>query len=226
MIYPGRPFAGKETRVAEGAYNKPLAALRLAATWALVAALVWLAEPNPIGVTVGFVIAVLGEIVRFWAAGHLIKTKELITSGPYRYTRNPLYLGRLLILTGLCVMAELPYHANWIVLAVGYAIFFGYYMPRKERVEPNRLKAEHGEPYERYFEAVPALFPTLRPYEQGSTAGWSSERMMRNREHWMVVGILVISGLLLWKSYRIPEPIEAVPSPAGEAAASGEAARS
>lgn len=209
--------------MAEGEYNKPLGAVRLAALWILIAALVYLAKPNPVGVTTGFVIAALGEIVRFWAAGHLLKTKELITSGPYRYTRNPLYLGRLLIFTGLCVMAQMPYGANWIVLVLGYAIFFGYYMPRKERVEPARLKAEHGEPYVRYFEAVPALFPTLHPYAQGSTSGWSSERMLRNREHWMVVGILVIWGLLLWKSYQPPPVLDEPPT---EASASTGFARS
>lgn len=185
----------------EGGYSKPLAIMRLAALWLLVAGLLYLATPTPLGVTVGFIAAAAGESVRFWAAGHLLKTKELITSGPYRYSRNPLYLGRFLIFTGLCIMAQLPYRANWIVLVLGYAVFFGYYMPRKERIEPKRLEIEHGEKYTRYRAAVPSLFPTLRPYEHGSTSGWSSERMLRNREQWMVVGIFVISGLLLWKSY-------------------------
>ena len=162
------------------------------------------APPNPVEVTIGFVIAALGEAIRFWAAGHLLKTKELITSGPYRYTRNPLYLGRLLILTGLCVMARLPYFANWILLAVGYAIFFFYYMPRKERVEPARLRAVHGEAYDRYFKAVPALLPTVKPYASASNLGWSSDRMIRNREVWMVAGLVAITLFLLWRSHELP----------------------
>jgi protein-S-isoprenylcysteine O-methyltransferase Ste14 len=140
---------------------------------------------------------------RFWAAGHLRKTIELITSGPYRYTRNPLYLGRLLIFTGVCIMALLPYAINWIVLVLGYAIFFGYYLRRKERVEPARLRQTHGEPYERYFKAVPALFPTLKPYPEGASIGWSSDRMLRNREHWMVIGLSVISAFMLWRSHSL-----------------------
>ena len=182
-------------------YNRVLGGLRLAATFAFVVVLAVFAKPRPVEVAVGFVIAALGEVVRFWAAGHLLKTKELITSGPYRYTRNPLYLGRLLILTGLCVMCRLPYFLNLAALGIGYAVFFLYYLPRKERVEPARLRAVHGEAYERYFKAVPALVPTLKPYTSASNLGWSSDRMFRNREVWMVVGIVAVTLFLLWRSH-------------------------
>ena len=85
-------------------------------------------------------VAAAGEAVRFWAAGHLLKTQELVTSGPYRYTRNPLYLGRLLIFTGLCVMAQMPWQANWIVLVLGYAVFFDHiHTPALLRARTNRL---------------------------------------------------------------------------------------
>lgn len=182
-------------------YSRTLGIFRLAALYALVALLLILARPTPLGVTIGFVVAALGEAIRFWAAGHLLKTQELVTSGPYRYTRNPLYLGRLLIFTGLCIMASLPYGANWGILAVGYGVFFGYYLRRKERVEPARLLKVHGAAFQSYFQAVPALFPTLHPYPEGTATGWSSDRMLRNREHWMVIGLLLISLFLLWRGY-------------------------
>ena len=188
----------------ERPYNKTLAKIRLASVYLLLLLMVVFARPHPVEVTIGFVIAALGEAVRFWAAGHLLKTQELVTSGPYRYTRNPLYLGRLLIFTGICVMARMPYALNGVVLLVGYAVFFGYYLPRKERVEPARLEQLHGEAFRRYFAAVPALFPTLRPYPGGSASGWSSDRMLRNREHWMVLGVLAVSLFLLWKAYEPP----------------------
>lgn len=184
-------------------YNTTLGRLRVLAVLLLIAVLVVLARPTPRTVQIGFVFVLAGEAVRFWSAGHLRKTVELITSGPYRYTRNPLYLGRLLIFTGLAVMARLPWGLNWIVLGLGYVVFFGYYFRRKERVEPARLREWHGVAYERYFEAVPALFPSLRPYAAGSTSGWSSERMLRNREHWMVVGLLAVSLFLLWRAYAL-----------------------
>lgn len=196
-------------------YNRVLGSIRLTATFAFVVAIVIFAKPQPVEVAIGFVIAATGEAVRFWAAGHLLKTKELITSGPYRYTRNPLYFGRLLILTGLCVMCRLPYYANWIFLAAGYAVFFFYYMPRKERVEPARLRAVHGEAYDRYFRAVPALLPTFRPYASGSNLGWSSDRMIRNREVWMVAGIVAITLFLLWRSHELPTRPEVPPPVSG-----------
>jgi protein-S-isoprenylcysteine O-methyltransferase Ste14 len=197
--------------VSETGYNRTWAAVRLGTTFAFIAALVALAKPRPAEVAVGFVFAAVGEAIRFWAAGHLLKTKELITSGPYRYTRNPLYLGRLLILTGLCIMCRLPYHANWVLLAVGYAVFLGYYMPRKERVEPARLRAVHGDEYERYFRAVPALLPTFKPYANASNLGWSSDRMLRNREVWMVIGILAITVFMLRRAHQMPPRPEVAP---------------
>jgi len=181
------------------------ARLRLVAVYLLVAGLVVLARPTPLSVNLGLVFVVIGEGIRVWAAGHLRKTVELVISGPYRYTRNPLYLGRLLIFTGLCIMASMPYRANLVLLALGYIVFFAYYLPRKERIEPSRLREVHGAAYERYFESVPSLMPTKTPFPDTSATGWSSERLLRNREHWMVIGLLAIWLLLLWTSYAKPE---------------------
>jgi protein-S-isoprenylcysteine O-methyltransferase Ste14 len=183
--------------------GKRAGAARLAAVYVLILALAAFAKPTPLGVTIGFGIAFLGEALRFWAAGHLLKTSQLVTSGPYRFTRNPLYLGRLLIFTGICVMARLPHGLSWAVLAAGYAVFFLYYLPRKERVEPARLLAAHGEAYARYRSAVPAFFPTLRPFPEHASPGWSSDRMLRNREHWMLLGLLTLTLFLLWRAYSL-----------------------
>ncbi len=212
--------------MAKGTAHRILYLSRLASVDLLVALIAAFSKPTPLSVTAGFAVMVVGEAIRFWAAGHLLKTEELVTSGPYRFTRNPLYLGRLLIFAGLCVMARLPYGANWLVLAAGCAVFFGYYLRRKERVEPARLRERHGDAYERYFRAVPALFPMLHPYPEGASAGWSSDRMLRNREHWMLAGVLLISLLLLWRAYALegaalrgdatgspPPPAAAEPAP-------------
>ena len=182
--------------MSERKYNRVLGVLRLVALFAIVVALVYFARPTVISVAVGFVFVAMGETVRFWSAGLLLKTKELMTAGPYSYTRNPLYLGRLLILTGVVIMVNLPNYLSWAALVVGWAFFLFGYMRRKERVEPARLREEHGEVYDRYYAAVPALFPTFHAYEYATPAKWSMERMLRNREYWMVIGLLLVTAYL------------------------------
>jgi protein-S-isoprenylcysteine O-methyltransferase Ste14 len=175
-----------------------LGRLRLAAVYLFVVALVLVSRPTPWLFGLGLGLVALGESVRIWAAGHLVKSVELIDSGPYARTQNPLYLGRLLILTGLCVIARNPYHLNWIALAVGYAIFFGYYLPRKLRVEGDRLRKMHGEEWERYRAAVPILFPSLRRYP-GRRTPWSFRRMVSNREPFVLAGILLVLAFFAWR---------------------------
>lgn len=186
--------------MSEKPYNKTLGRLRLLGLYVVVAALLYFAHPTRWSVAVGFVFVALGEAVRTWSAGHLRKTVELVTSGPYRYTRNPLYLGRFLIFTGLCIMVWLPWGGSWIALVLGWGYFFGVYLRRKERVEPARLSATHGEAFDRYYRAVPALFPTLRPYPDAIDRRWSMERMLRNREQWMIIGLLAVTFFLYWRA--------------------------
>jgi protein-S-isoprenylcysteine O-methyltransferase Ste14 len=188
--------------MSEPGYNRALGVLRLAALFAVVVALVYFANPTVPSVAIGFVFVALGESIRFWSSGLLLKTKELMTAGPYRYTRNPLYLGRFLILTGVIIMVNLPDYMSLIGLVIGWAWFLGVYMRRKERVEPARLRQEHGEAYDRYFKAVPALFPTFTPYADYTPAAWSAQRMKRNREYWMVIGLLAVSAYLLWQALQ------------------------
>jgi protein-S-isoprenylcysteine O-methyltransferase Ste14 len=170
--------------------NRALGILRLAVVWGVAGGLAWFGRPGREEWIAGLVFAALGESLRVWAAGYLIKTKELITGGPYAHVRNPLYLGRLLILTGVAVAARMPWHLNLVVLAIGYAVFFLYYIPRKERVEPQRLLELHGEPFREYFEAVPAIFPTPRAYAKRS-GSWKWANFGKNEEILMVVSLTV-----------------------------------
>jgi protein-S-isoprenylcysteine O-methyltransferase Ste14 len=184
----------------DSARNRTLGYVRLAFVYAFVGWLVWLSRPTPLLFVVGAVLVVLGEATRVWAAGHLLKSLELIDSGPYAYTQNPLYLGRFLILTGFCVMAKSPYGLNWIALALGWTIFFGYYIPRKLRVEGARLAKMHGESFLRYNACVPILFPSLRRFP-GKRTPWSLSRAVRNQEYLVLFGVLLVLGLFAWKTW-------------------------
>lgn len=172
--------------------------IRLLALYAGILGLCVISEPTVRTVAVGAAIVALGEAVRLWAAGHLHKSRILITSGPYRYTRHPMYLGRFFVFSGLAVMAWLPFGLTPLALAAGYLLFFAYYMPRKERVEGARLESLHGAAFRSYRQAVPALFPSLRPYGEDCSS-WRGSRFRKNREALTAVGLLATIG---WLAYR------------------------
>ena len=188
--------------------NKLLGRIRLLSLWAVGAGLLVIGctvgRPDPRGWGVGLIIAGLGVAVRSWAAGYLIKSKALITGGPYAYVRNPLYLGRVLIGSGMCIAVRLPETwpvpaypiPNLAVLGAFYVFFFGYYMPRKERVEPARLEEFHGESYRRYRDAVPSLIPNFfRRYDQRN-GSWGWAQYHRLKEYNWVAGWAIVFALL------------------------------
>jgi protein-S-isoprenylcysteine O-methyltransferase Ste14 len=185
----------------ESQRSKVLGYIRLAGVYLFVGFLIWVSRPTPILFYCGALIVIAGETVRMWAAGHLIKSLELIDSGPYAYTQNPLYLGRLLILTGFCIMARNTYYLNWVALILGYLVFFFYYIPRKLRVEGGRLQKMHGEAWLRYNAAVPILVPSLTRYP-GKTVPWSFQRALRNQELLVLLGILLVLAFFAWKTWR------------------------
>ena len=179
--------------------SRMLGWVRLAAVYTFIGALVWISRPTPRLVATGAAFACAGETIRMWAAGHLTKSVRLITSGPYAYTQNPLYLGRLLILTGLALAAHVEGHLNLVLLALGYAVFFLYYMPRKLRVEGGRLARLHGAAFEAYHRSVPILIPSLRRYP-GDRDAWSFGLMVRNQEPLVLAGVTLVLAFLVWKA--------------------------
>jgi protein-S-isoprenylcysteine O-methyltransferase Ste14 len=161
-------------------------------------------RPDPVGWAIGVVVSGLGVAVRSWAAGFLIKSESLVTAGPYAYVRNPLYLGRALIGSGLCVAVRLPEKwpvpawpwPNVAALALFLAFFLGWYMPRKERVEPARLLERHGEEYARYRDSVGSVFPNFaRRYDRRS-GSWGWARYVRLKEFIWVAGWAAVFGAL------------------------------
>lgn len=173
--------------------------LRLAGVYLFIVALVLLARPTRGLLLAGAVLAAAGEAIRLWAAGHLRKSIRLATSGPYAHTQNPLYLGRLLILTGLGLAARSAWGLNYVAMAAGYLVFFLYYIPRKLRVEGARLERLHGDAYAAYRRSVPILFPSARPFP-GDRERWSFRQMLRNQEPLVLAGLVLVFAFLAWKS--------------------------
>ena len=118
-------------------------------------------------VIIGIVLIVVGELLRIWAvsyAGGITRTTkvgapELCTSGPYGYTRNPLYIGNMIIYTGVVFIAG---SIDIISMLLITWIFFvlQYYMIIN--LEEKTLLSIFGNEYNKYIKNVPKLFPRLR----------------------------------------------------------------
>jgi protein-S-isoprenylcysteine O-methyltransferase Ste14 len=154
-----------------------------------------LARPNKLSLIIGSIIVFAGEGFRIWASGHLMRNEEVTTSGPYAYLRDPLYLGRVLLLIGFCIMA---WGYNWIILLLGSGVFFFNYMPRKYHKEMARLENLFGEEYKAYASHTHSLLPRLRPYPKAKKRQWRFDLFWKqNREQYFLLGTTVFFLLLL-----------------------------
>lgn len=108
-----------------------------------------------------------GEMLRMWSVAYTgretrsleIGATQLITCGPYACTRNPLYLGNMLMYSGATVMANvwMPYFLIFICIYFGIQYYF--IILEEERT----LKELFGERYLHYRQQVPRFLPRLIP---------------------------------------------------------------
>jgi protein-S-isoprenylcysteine O-methyltransferase Ste14 len=181
-----------------------------------VAALVLLAavRPSPAFYTVGVLAILAGAALRTWGAGHLVKTASLTITGPYAHVRHPLYLGTLLVGSGMAVMVGgVP---AIVVLALFLPWFFLRYFPRKERSEAERLEAAHGPAFREYWAAVPALLPRLSAWVPGAAMreradfsatwprSWSLARYSENNELGTLLALLALVAAFGVRTWMIP----------------------
>lgn len=163
---------------------------RVPAGWALGVLVLALARPTPASLLLGLPLAVLGEALRVWASGHIEKTERLATGGPYAHTRNPLYLGSLLIALGVALACSSP----WVVLAVA-AYFLAFY-PAVMREESAFLARKFPQDWAAWAGAVPSFWP--RPAPAGPRASrFEWRRVGRNREWRTAIAIPLLAALLL-----------------------------
>ncbi|MCD6569686.1 MAG: isoprenylcysteine carboxylmethyltransferase family protein [Deltaproteobacteria bacterium] len=154
----------------------------------LIVLLIIFANPTGSSCFLGFIFVLMGEALRFWAAGHIRKNDELTTSGPYAYMQSPLYLGSFIVGTGLCIMARNP--IIWVIICV---VFFFSYIPRKKEKEWGRLENLFGEEFIKYKNKVPYFIPGLNPYPEGSKHPWSFASVIENTEHQTAIAIFLIA---------------------------------
>ncbi|NOY80772.1 MAG: isoprenylcysteine carboxylmethyltransferase family protein [Kiritimatiellaeota bacterium] len=178
--------------------TRPVEGLKVILVAAFGLAVLGLARPTPGSFLAGLPLVVAGVWVRGWAAGHLRRNKELATSGPYAYVRDPLYLGRLFLLIGFTVMANTT--ATYVLGAIGLGVFFLNYMPRKLRKETARLQGVFGKTYVDYRRQVRSLVPRLTPFPGHDRRTWSPTVYWReNHEQWLLLAAAALTLVLALK---------------------------
>jgi protein-S-isoprenylcysteine O-methyltransferase Ste14 len=151
----------------------------------------WLARPTWTSIVIGAVIALLGVAIRAVASGHISKNSELTTSGPYAHTRNPLYLGSIVIALGFAIAALSP----WIVLAI-VMLFIAIYVP-VIRSEEEFLRSRFPE-FDDYCRQVPRLWPRFSNPSSAS-GSFSRQRYLQHREYNALIGTAVMIAALVAK---------------------------
>lgn len=139
----------------------------------------WLATPTPTTLMIGGVISTIGELIRLWAAGHLEKSREVTRSGPYQFTRHPLYLGSSLIGIGFAIAAN---HITVAIIVVAYLLLT---LTAAMRSEEAHLREKFGDAYDAYVEKRSEPMPRR----------FSWQRAIYNREHHTIAGL--VAGFLI-----------------------------
>lgn len=172
-------------------YADTVARLRVPCGFLLVAAFAWFSKPTVESLAWGIPVSLAGLALRAWAAGCLYKDRELATAGPYAYTRNPLYLGTLIVAAGLVIASRS------LGLGVLFAVVFGLiYLPAIQ-LEQQHLQDLFPQ-YASYAARVPMLAPRLtRSGPKRQIFTWAQYK--RNREYQAAMGFAAGAALLAAK---------------------------
>ncbi|WP_433974133.1 methyltransferase family protein [Tunturiibacter lichenicola] len=146
----------------------------------------WRAQPTWKTMLLSLLLVVPGLWLRAYAAGYVRKNAELTFTGPYAYTRNPLYLGSMMIAFGFAAAA-----ANWVILIALAVLFAAIYVPTI--LSEEAYLREHFAGFDAYAAKVPRLLPRLTPAsfpadENASGGRFSGEQWRHHREYNALMG--------------------------------------
>jgi hypothetical protein len=135
-------------------------------------------------------LVVPGVWLRGYAAGYVRKNAELTRTGPYAHTRNPLYLGSMMIAFGFAAAA-----GSWVILVTLAALFAAIYWPTIKSEEAYLREKFAG--FDDYAARVPRLLPRLTAATTDDVAGsFSSKLYMHHREFNAAMGAISIYAAL------------------------------
>jgi protein-S-isoprenylcysteine O-methyltransferase Ste14 len=165
--------------------------IRVPLGFVLAALFLWLADPTFRSLLYSLVLVIPGLALRAAASGHVQKNRELTTTGPYAYTRNPLYLGSILIGVGFAVAAN----SMWLAVAL-IAMFLAIYLPVM-RSEEEFLRSTFAE-FDAYAKRVPRLLPRFSS-ATSERGAFSTALYREHREYNALIGSAALYAVLVLK---------------------------
>lgn len=143
-------------------------------------------------IIVGAPIALLGVAIRAWASGHLRKNAELAISGPYAYTRNPLYFGSFVLAVGVVICG-----GSWWLAVLLLGFFLAVYLPVMQ-AEAAHMHELFPQAFAAYEQNVPLFLPRLTPW-QPSANRFDQSLYLKYREYRALIGVSLVLGILALK---------------------------
>jgi protein-S-isoprenylcysteine O-methyltransferase Ste14 len=165
--------------------------IRVPLGFAFAALYLWLARPTAESLVIGSALIIPGLAIRALASGHVQKNEQLTTTGPYAYTRNPLYLGSLILAVGFAISAR-----NWWIGAGLILFFLAIYLPVIHGEEA--FLGEQFPEFAEYARQVPRLLPRLSSFSDVHGA-FSWDLYWKHREYNATLGAMAVMAALTAK---------------------------
>jgi len=177
-----------------GGWSSVARRIRVPLGFVFAAVFLWLARPSAGFLALGLLLVIPGLWLRGYASGYVKKNAEVTMTGPYAYTRNPLYLGSMLIAFGFALAARSIWIA--ILLAVLFAVIYIPVIRSEEAFLRSKFSG-----YAAYAEQVPRLIPRLRPATEqtGNEGEFSGALYRKHREYNALIGAAAIYAALILK---------------------------
>ncbi|MFT4112746.1 methyltransferase family protein [Silvibacterium sp.] len=180
-----------------GGWKKIAKRIRVPLGFAFAIFFLWMARPSLPFLALSLVLVVPGVALRAYASGYVKKNRELTITGPYGYTRNPLYLGSMMIAFGFALASR----SVWIAIALA-ALFAIIYIPVIQGEEQFLRSTFPG--FDAYCSRVPRLFPRFTSASKGTGAekgAFAVDLYKKHREYNALIGALAIYAALALRLY-------------------------
>ncbi len=163
------------------------------------------AQPTSTSFLRGLIFMIIGEFIRIWGvsyAGGATRTRNvgaprLVTSGPFAYVRNPLYIGNMLMYIGAGIIANV--WMPWLIFAI--LTFFGIQYGFIVNLEEEKLSHLFGEEYSNYKKHVPRFVPRLKPIKSSHPIQPDYKEALRSEKStflsFMAI-LLLLAVRMLW----------------------------